>query len=125
MAEPMSEPISYLDQSEAVKNRLTRMKARDVILQVEGLTKTFRAGSHDVTALENISFKTHKREFLCIIGPSGCGKSTLVRILAGLETASSGQVLLDGRPVKGPGRERGMVFQGYGSQECDVRVADE
>jgi NitT/TauT family transport system ATP-binding protein len=104
---------SYLDQSEGVKSRLDRMKAREVILQVEGLTKTFQAGKREVVALDNIAFKTHRREFLCIIGPSGCGKSTLVRILAGLETQSGGQVLLDGHPVKGPGRERGMVFQGY------------
>ena len=105
--------LSYLDQSEAVRSRLDRMKARDVILEVEGLTKRFRTGNSDVVALEDVSFKTHRREFLCIIGPSGCGKSTLVRILAGLEAASGGQVLLDSRPVNGPGRERGMVFQGY------------
>jgi NitT/TauT family transport system ATP-binding protein len=48
-----------------------------------------------------------------VIGPSGCGKSTLIRILAGLETASRGDVLLDGNPVHGPGPDRGMVFQGY------------
>ena len=105
--------LSYLDQSETVRSRLDRMKARDVILEVEGLTKHFRSGKGNVVALEDVSFKTHRREFLCIIGPSGCGKSTLVRILAGLEAASGGQVLLDGRPVNGPGRERGMVFQGY------------
>jgi NitT/TauT family transport system ATP-binding protein len=109
----ISNDLSYLDQSETVKARLDRMKAREVILQVEGLMKTFQTGKSEVVALDNISFKTHRREFLCIIGPSGCGKSTLVRILAGLETASGGQVLLDGHPVKGPGRERGMVFQGY------------
>jgi NitT/TauT family transport system ATP-binding protein len=109
----ISNDLSYLDQSETVKARLDRMKAREVILKVEGLMKTFQTGKSEVVALDNISFKTHRREFLCIIGPSGCGKSTLVRILAGLETASGGQVLLDGHPVKGPGRERGMVFQGY------------
>jgi NitT/TauT family transport system ATP-binding protein len=66
-----------------------------------------------VTALKDINFKTHKREFVCVIGPSGCGKSTLIRILAGLETPSSGQMLLDGKEVHGPGPDRGMVFQGY------------
>jgi NitT/TauT family transport system ATP-binding protein len=109
----MFDTLSYLDQPQAVKERLDRMKARDVILQVEGLTKKFRTGKSDVAALDRISFKTHRREFLCIVGPSGCGKSTLVRILAGLESASGGRVLLDGHPVNGPGRERGMVFQGY------------
>jgi NitT/TauT family transport system ATP-binding protein len=111
--EAMSETRSYLDQSPEVKDRLDRMKAREVILQVQGLSKKFQTGKSEVLALDDISFKTHRREFLCIIGPSGCGKSTLVRILAGLDVASSGQVLLDGHPVKGPGRERGMVFQGY------------
>ena len=57
--------------------------------------------------------RTHRREFLCVVGPSGCGKSTLVRILAGLEEKTSGQVLLQGTPVDGPGPDRGMVFQGY------------
>jgi NitT/TauT family transport system ATP-binding protein len=67
----------------------------------------------EVTALKNINFEAYKREFVCVVGPSGCGKSTLVRILAGLETASSGEVLLDGNAVIGPGPDRGMVFQGY------------
>jgi NitT/TauT family transport system ATP-binding protein len=84
-----------------------------VILRVNKLDKIFQTGKQTVTALKQISFQTHRREFLCIIGPSGCGKSTLIRILAGLETHSAGEVLLDGRPVNGPGRERGMVFQGY------------
>ncbi len=64
-------------------------------------------------ALDRISFHTHRREILCVIGPSGCGKSTLARVLAGLETASAGSVLVDGKPVSGPGPDRGMVFQGY------------
>ncbi len=105
--------LSYLDQTEAVKSRLARLKARHVILRVNKLDKLFQTGRQQVTALRNISFQTHRREFLCIIGPSGCGKSTLIRILAGLETLSAGEVLLDGKPVNGPGRERGMVFQGY------------
>jgi len=109
---PIQDP-SYLDQSDAVRERLDRLKARDVILRVDRLTKRFQAGKNEITALDEISFETHRREFLCIIGPSGCGKSTLIRILAGLETLSDGQVLLDNRPVNGPGRERGMVFQGY------------
>lgn len=103
----------YLDQSDSVKARLARLKARNVILRVDRLDKIFKTSTQIVTALKQISFQTHRREFLCIIGPSGCGKSTLIRILAGLETQSGGHVLLDGRPVNGPGRERGMVFQGY------------
>ncbi len=98
---------------ETVRARLARLRARDVILRVENLGKLFQSGRRAVEALRGISFQTHRREFLCVIGPSGCGKSTLIRILAGLETQTSGQVLLDGAPVAGPGRDRGMVFQGY------------
>jgi NitT/TauT family transport system ATP-binding protein len=64
-------------------------------------------------ALDQISFRAHRREIMCVIGPSGCGKSTVARILAGLEEATAGQVLLDGKQVSGPGPDRGMVFQGY------------
>jgi NitT/TauT family transport system ATP-binding protein len=111
LAEKLS--ATYLDQTASVKARLDRLKSRNVILEVKALNKVFKSGRQTIAALRNISFQTHRREFLCIIGPSGCGKSTLVRILAGLETQSDGEVLLDGRPVSGPGRERGMVFQGY------------
>jgi NitT/TauT family transport system ATP-binding protein len=68
-----------------------------VILEVKDLYKTFESPQGDVTALKNINFKVHRREFVCVIGPSGCGKSTLIPILAGLETSSKGQVLLDGQ----------------------------
>ena len=104
---------SYLDQSPEVADRFARLKKRPIILEVNKLTKAFASPQGRVTALKDISFQTHKREFVCVIGPSGCGKSTLIRILAGLEEQSGGEVLLDGRPVKGPGPDRGMVFQGY------------
>ncbi len=104
---------SYLDQSEEVKARFERLKSREVILEVKNLCKDYKTAKGSVTALKNVNFKTHRREFVCVIGPSGCGKSTLIRILAGLESHTSGDVLLDGNPVTGPGRDRGMVFQGY------------
>lgn len=106
-------PPDYLRQSAAVKQRFAEIRRREVILEVKGLQKTFSGPGGDVSALRNISFKAHRREFVCVIGASGCGKSTLIRILAGLETASAGEVLLDGKPVSGPGPDRGMVFQGY------------
>jgi NitT/TauT family transport system ATP-binding protein len=104
---------SYQEQSAAVRERFERLKARDISLRVSHLHKHFRSGERTMTALQDINFCTHRREFLCVVGPSGCGKSTLVRILAGLEQHSDGQVLLSGRPVTGPGSDRGMVFQGY------------
>ena len=108
-----TQPFSYLDQSPEVKARFDRMKARETILEVRHLEKRFTAGKRETVALHDINFSTYRREFLCVVGPSGCGKSTLVRILAGLETQSDGEVLLEGQPVEGPGRDRGMVFQGY------------
>ncbi|MFL0803645.1 MAG: ABC transporter ATP-binding protein [Agarilytica sp.] len=104
---------SYLEQSDAVKDRFDRLKKRPVTLEVKGLHKQFSTPQGSVTALKDINFKVHKREFVCVIGPSGCGKSTLIRILAGLETPSSGQMLLNGEEVHGPSPDRGMVFQGY------------
>ncbi len=105
--------VSYLDQSDAVRERFERLRQREVILEVQGVGKTYDSHQGPVTALKDIHFKTHRREFVCVIGPSGCGKSTLIRILAGLEPHTSGEVLIDGQPVNGPGRDRGMVFQGY------------
>ena len=104
---------SYFDQSPAVKARFERLKARDVLLEVRHLDKVFRTRQRETTALSDINFITHRREFLSIVGPSGCGKSTLIRILAGLEEQSAGEMLLEGKPVSGPGSDRGMVFQSY------------
>ena len=109
----MLELPSYLEQRERVKARFDRIKQREVILEVNNLTKEFDSPQGKVTALKNVSFKTHRRELVCIIGPSGCGKSTLVRMLAGLEQQTSGDILLDGQRKTEPGPDRGMVFQGY------------
>ena len=104
---------SYLQQAQEVSARFDKLKQRPVILEVKDLCKDFDTPQGKVTALKNINFKTHRREFVTVIGPSGCGKSTLIRTLAGLESHSSGEVLLDGKQVHGPGPDRGMVFQGY------------
>jgi NitT/TauT family transport system ATP-binding protein len=105
--------LSYLDQSADVKARFDRINQRETILEVRDLGKRFRSQQGETEALRGINFSVRRREFVCVIGPSGCGKSTLIRILAGLESHTSGDVLLDGKPVKGPGQDRGMVFQGY------------
>lgn len=104
---------SYLDQSDSVKARFDELKNRDLILDVQNLGRVFDTPQGPVTALKDINFKIHRRELVTVLGPSGCGKSTLIRILAGLESASSGQVILDGVAVSAPGPDRGMVFQGY------------
>lgn len=113
---PASAPAprpDYLVQSEGVAARFAALKERPVVLELDHLTRQFPGASGPVTALHDIQFKIHRREFVCVIGPSGCGKSTLIRLLAGLDQPSSGRILLDGRPVNAPGPERGMVFQGY------------
>lgn len=103
----------YLRQDEAVAARFSRLKERPVALSVRRLTKNFESSRGVVTALKDVSFDVHKREMMCVIGASGCGKSTLVRILAGLETPSEGELLVYGKPVSGPCPDRGMVFQSY------------
>ena len=83
-------------------------------LQAIDLTKIFDDGKKGpVTAIDHVNLEVKDGEFVMIVGPSGCGKTTLINILGGLNTATSGEVLLDGKPVEGPGADRGMVFQGY------------
>jgi NitT/TauT family transport system ATP-binding protein len=65
------------------------------------------------TALEDITLDVRFGEFLALVGPSGCGKSTLLDLLGGLTTPTSGRIPLDGRPIEGPARDRGIVFQQY------------
>jgi NitT/TauT family transport system ATP-binding protein len=113
MINPPSNLPTYLTQSDAVRERFDRLKQRDLILDVRNLCRHFDSSQGQTVALRDVSFKVHRREFVCVIGPSGCGKSTLIRTLAGLDHQSSGEVLLDGKPVAGPGQDRGMVFQGY------------
>ncbi|WP_406231901.1 ABC transporter ATP-binding protein [Nocardia sp. NBC_01009] len=71
-------------------------------------------GSHEkFTAIEDISLDLREGEFLVLVGPSGSGKSTLLDLLGGLSKPTSGEILLDGRPIDGPGLDRGIVFQQY------------
>jgi NitT/TauT family transport system ATP-binding protein/sulfonate transport system ATP-binding protein len=70
-------------------------------------------GGPPTLALQPVSLHVADNDFITILGPSGCGKSTLLRIVAGLDVPTAGRVLLDGSPVAGPGRDRGMVFQSY------------
>ena len=84
-------------------------------LIAEGLAKKFPGarGKADLTVFDDVHFSIEKGEFVCIVGHSGCGKTTILNVLAGLDTASGGNVLMDGREVAGPSLERGVVFQGH------------
>ncbi|MEF3304586.1 ABC transporter ATP-binding protein [Paenibacillus sp. GYB003] len=77
---------------------------------INGVSKVY-GGANPTETLSNIDLKIEDGEFLSILGPSGCGKSTLLELLAGLQLPSSGEVLFDGKPLRGPGIERGVVFQ--------------
>jgi NitT/TauT family transport system ATP-binding protein len=76
-------------------------------LDVKGLNKQFG----DLQVLQNIDVAVERGEFIAVVGPSGCGKTTFLRIVAGLEPASSGTILLDDKAPSGPGGNRGFVFQ--------------
>jgi nitrate/nitrite transport system ATP-binding protein len=82
----------------------------DGFLKIEQLSKAYQAAK---PVFADVSFTLERGEFVCIIGHSGCGKTTILNVLAGLDTASSGHVFMDGREVAGPSLERGVVFQGH------------
>ncbi|HQY40021.1 MAG TPA: ATP-binding cassette domain-containing protein, partial [Giesbergeria sp.] len=83
-------------------------------LSIRGVSRTFTSARGKATqALLPVDFEVRENDFVTILGPSGCGKSTMLRIVAGLDFPTTGQVVLDGQPVEGPGADRGMVFQSY------------
>ena len=83
------------------------------ILEISGVSRTFAGVNGGTLALEATDLSVRENDFITILGPSGCGKSTLLRMVAGLDSPSTGSIALDGRPVTGPGADRGMVFQSY------------
>lgn len=85
----------------------------DAKISVRSVTKTFSLKSEEFVALDRVSLDIADNEFITVVGPSGCGKSTLMNILAGLETCTSGEAIVDGRAVSGPGPDRGVIFQQY------------
>jgi NitT/TauT family transport system ATP-binding protein len=119
-AEPKPEPKA--DAKPEPKVEATEPKPAVVkppVVQFDKVTKTYPDG---FTAIKDISFsiedKPGRGEFVCILGPSGCGKSTIVRLIAALTPQwpqTSGEILVDGKPITAPGADRGMVFQDYTS----------
>jgi NitT/TauT family transport system ATP-binding protein len=89
-----------------------RQVAKDFVRKAAGGKQRDDAQA-SFTALEDINLDVHAGEFMVIVGPSGCGKSSLLDLLAGLTKPSHGEILLDGKPITGPGLDRGVVFQQY------------
>jgi ABC-type nitrate/sulfonate/bicarbonate transport system ATPase subunit len=85
-------------------------------LSIRNVGKTFPGVSRQAPpteALRPVSLDVADNDFITVLGPSGCGKSTLLRLVAGLEEPSTGEILLDDVPIRGPGADRGVVFQSY------------
>lgn len=89
------------------------MDGHEVAVSIKGLSKVFRKDGFEVRALEDFDLDLKDGEFVCLLGPSGCGKTTVLRVVAGLEPSSSGEVLVHDKPVLSAGQERGMVFQEF------------
>jgi NitT/TauT family transport system ATP-binding protein len=83
------------------------------IIRCQSVCKIFGARGGSFLALDDVSFEVAEGEFVTVVGASGCGKSTLLRMLAGLESITSGEIEAAGAHVRGPGAERAMVFQNY------------
>lgn len=80
-------------------------------ISITSVTKRFQAGDSAVTALDDVNVTVQEKEFVTLVGASGCGKSTLLNLIAGFEMPTVGQIVVDGQSVKGPGPDRGVVFQ--------------
>jgi nitrate/nitrite transport system ATP-binding protein len=98
-----------------MSNKETMINPNESFLQIRGLGKSYpdTNGKPGEPVFEGVNFTIERGQFVCIIGHSGCGKTTILNALAGLETASEGTVIMDGREVVGPSLERGVVFQGH------------
>jgi nitrate ABC transporter ATP-binding subunit len=90
------------------------MRSDTTLVDIVGVVKDFEVQGKPFRALDGVSLAVTGGEFVALIGPSGCGKSTLLSLVAGLELPSGGHVACAGRPVRGPGPDRGMVFQHHG-----------
>ena len=80
-------------------------------LELRNLTVARRSTGEPIVAATDVSFEVRRGEFVCLLGPSGCGKTSILNVLAGLDPATTGQALLDGQPIAGPGPDRAVLFQ--------------
>ena len=83
-------------------------------IRFEGVSMEYPSARGPMKVVDDVTYEIHDREFVSVIGPSGCGKTTMLNMAAGFATPTSGRVLLDGKPVSGPGPDRGVIFQEYG-----------
>jgi NitT/TauT family transport system ATP-binding protein len=83
-------------------------------VQFDHVSLTFATPKGPLKVVEDVTYDIHDGDFIAVIGPSGCGKTTMMSMLAGFQQPTTGQVLFDGKPVSGPGPERGVIFQEYG-----------
>lgn len=82
--------------------------------QFDKVSLSFETAKGRLNVVEDVSYDINDGDFIAVIGPSGCGKTTMMSMLAGFQKPTTGKVLFDGRPVAGPGPERGVIFQEYG-----------
>lgn len=96
----------HIEPSYEKEMKMSKIMASDV-------TKVYSSKKSQFVALDRVSFHVDAHEFVSFVGPSGCGKSSLLRIVAGLETMTTGSLSISGHEIDGPGADRGMVFQSY------------
>lgn len=86
---------------------------KTVKVDIRDVERVYESSRGPVKALNHINLQIYENEFVCVVGPSGCGKSTLLNIMAGLDKATKGEILVDGEKVEEPSTERGVIFQQY------------
>lgn len=100
-----------ISDAERMEHTNGKQQPGGISLKIEGVSKVFLARAGAVEALQPVNVDVAAGEFVCLLGPSGCGKSTLLSIIAGLEAATTGAISADGRPIRGTGTDRVLLFQ--------------
>src|SRR5436853_4987985 len=111
-------PLNLPGHASARRGPVPVDRAHGLAIPKVGLSEfclSYRTQSGErLLALDHINLEVRAGEFVCIVGPSGCGKSTLLHLIAGLQSQTSGQILVDGNPIQGPGTDRILIFQDHG-----------